>query len=454
MTLAPDRGSRGAWPLLTGIGGLVISVVALYPGWLSFDSSYQYWQVRTGEFSNLSPVTMTALWKVVHSLGGPPAAMLVLHLVAYWSGLVLLALAMYRGAPARVAFVAALGFLPPVFVVLGHLWTDASLIAAMTLALGLMVFAGRRRWLLIVAMPVLLYAGAVRHNSLLAIVPLAWLWIRHWDGARAGASFGRHGISSGIARRLVAVLLIVAAAFGVGRALEHSLARERVSTWAIGALWDLAGVSLRTGTMLIPDFARTPGTSLESLRAKYTTYAGVPLFDGPGRVRHGLGDEIFGADEIARLRATWLAAIVDHPGAYLDHRLAVSRRLFGSYRDALEGLFFVPTAVPYRDNPPTPAALSPLREQLVAAIRQARGWPVFVPALYVALATAVLVVGFRRRNTDSGELACVVAASGLLLVLPLTVFAPSAELRYCGWLFAASAIAVAALGSTMRRGAR
>ena len=48
------------------------SVLIFYPGFLSFDSAYQFWQARTGHFSNQSPVVMTALMAAIGLL---PAAL-------------------------------------------------------------------------------------------------------------------------------------------------------------------------------------------------------------------------------------------------------------------------------------------------------------------------------------------------------------------------------------------
>lgn len=448
----PHTGSR--WetmlPALVGAASLAVTIVVYYPGWFSYDSSFQLWQVRTGEFSNLSPVVMTALWRVVYSVWPSAGAMLILHVCAYWAGVALLSLALARHPVARTACVLGIGFVPPAFVVIGHLWTDASLIAAMMLSFGLTItgLVRRSRLPLVMALPVILYAGAVRHNSLVAIIPLCGLWAFAWlqpSALRGGPASPKIPVAKAIGVGVFVVL----ASFATGRALDYWLARERVSTWAIGALWDLAAISLDTSTVLVPKFARLPGTDLESLRAKYKPYAAVPLFEGPGRVRHGLGDEVFSSDELAALRRAWISAIVSHPISYARHRIAVTTRLFGSHGDDPEGLFFVPTVVPYRDNPPPGAALSPFRDTLIETLRRTRGWLIFSPALYLAIAVGAAVRGWTRRRAPEGKVALAVAASGLLLVLPLIFFAPSAELRYCGWLFTASVVAMIACGATL-----
>lgn len=56
----PSRGD-GAWVAAIALTGLVASLIVLYPGQYPFDSAYQFWQARTGTYSNLSPVTMPLL---------------------------------------------------------------------------------------------------------------------------------------------------------------------------------------------------------------------------------------------------------------------------------------------------------------------------------------------------------------------------------------------------------
>jgi hypothetical protein len=440
ITVQPPSRHAAVAPVLAAGAALCFSVALYYPGFMSFDSAYQYWQARSGRFSNLSPVTMTALWRAVDSLWPSPAALLVLHFTAYWTGIALLAASLWRSGRARVAFVLAAGFVPPAFVVMGHLWTDASLIAAMSLALGLTA-AGLARAsaaALALALPPLLYAGAVRHNSLLAIVPVALLWARAVGGVREGAPpASRSGIAAIAA-------IVVASSFVAGRGLDHLLARERVATWALVAGWDLAAISVRTGTMEVPDFARTPGLTLEDLREHYTPLANVPVFVSPEHVRHGMDGEEYSGDELKRLAGAWAAAVAAHPAAYLRHRLALTTSLFGRYDTDLEGLFFTPGVVAYQDNPPAKPALWSLRDRYVAMLRQWRGSLPFAPWPYLALATCALVAAWPRRRSVEGRIAVAAAASGLLLVLPLPLVAPSAELRYSGWMFVASVVAAAA----------
>jgi len=75
-----------ALPLLAASAAFCFSLALYFPGFMSFDSAYQYWQARSGHFSNLSPVAMTALWRAVDAGWPSPAALLTLHLAAFWLG--------------------------------------------------------------------------------------------------------------------------------------------------------------------------------------------------------------------------------------------------------------------------------------------------------------------------------------------------------------------------------
>jgi hypothetical protein len=406
---------RTAIPALVGMAAFAASVLIFYPGFQSFDSAYQFWQARTGHFSNQSPVVMTALWSAINAWWPSPAALLIVHLAAYWLGVVLLASAIVERTELRAGFILLVGFLPPPFVILGHLWTDSSLIAAMTLGFGLTVvaFVHHRILPLILALPVIVYAGAVRHNSLAAIVPLALLWA-------AAACEGRFAPARRGASVAIAAVVVVGS-FAFGRVLDHSLARDRVTTWALVAGWDLAALSVRNEAMLIPEFDRTPGLTLAHLRRDYSTYTNVPLFVADEHVRHGMDGEAYSDDERWRLARAWGASAPGAPAriprAPMGGHVAPVRAL----RRSARGLFFTPSVVPYRDNPPPPPVLWPGRERLIEFVRAHRGSFAFAPIGYLAIALAGSLIGWTRRRTPAGTIALALGTSGLLLVLPLVV---------------------------------
>ncbi|MBK7658584.1 MAG: hypothetical protein IPJ28_05285 [Betaproteobacteria bacterium] len=84
---------------IIGVAALAVfafSVATLYPGWYSFDTSWQLWQARNGRFSDLQPPGMAFAWSVLLAAGLPPGSLLVAHLAALAAGTALLGISVRR----------------------------------------------------------------------------------------------------------------------------------------------------------------------------------------------------------------------------------------------------------------------------------------------------------------------------------------------------------------------
>ena len=197
--------------------------------------------------------------------------------------------------------------------------------------------------------------------------------------------------------------------------------------------------------MLLPDFVRLPELTLDQLREKYSRYTSVPLFAPPHAMRDGLGMP-FTPDESRRLHDAWLDAVREHPAAYAEHRLAVTKAQFSRYRnDRPSDLGYIPYAVQYKDNPAFAQNETRLHRAAVDWYQVTVGWWISAPAVYVVLAIGCALIAWRGRSDFRAEFALATAVSGLLYVAPLPLVAPSAELRYSGWLFAAATISLVSL---------
>lgn len=444
--MTPSSRAHHLFPLLC----LALTVGAFHPGHLSFDSSYQFWQARTGEFSNVSPVAMTWLWSLVNRVWPGGGGMFLLNVVMFWSGVWLIACTLYSRPLHRVAATLVVAGVSPVPMILSHVWTDSALIACLTLASALILHAAERRDRIPLygAIPLLLYGGLIRHNALPALIPLLAWWVVVF--ARTGSSRTRLTAK----RLLPAVLVAALAVFGLGRALDSRLVVHRVSTIGITQVWDLTAISLATGTMLLPDFVLPPGVTLDQLREKYSPYTCVPLYAPPHAIRDGLAMP-FTASENTRLWEAWLDAVGRHPAAYAAHRFAVTRALFSRYRnDRPSDLGYIPHVVQYRDNPAVAPNDSLLHRMALAWYERTVGWWISAPAPYILLAIVCALLAWRSRGNLRADFALAMAASGLLYVAPMPLVAPSAELRYSGWLFAAATMSLIALVAARRRDAR
>ena len=101
-----------------------------------------------------------------------------------------------------------------------------------------------------------------------------------------------------------------------------------------------------------------------------------------------------------------------------------------------------PAIVPLRDNPAVAPPSGGLHRLVQPRLDSLVDTPVFAGWLYLLLSFGVLAFTAIRRRGPHDGLAAAVAASGLLLALPLLAFAPSADFRYLAWMVAASLMAL------------
>src|SRR5688572_14627932 len=296
-----------AWPWLLALAGAAFDLVAYWPGQMSFDSAYAWWQARGGETSTLVPPAFVLAWRAGLLLVDGPGAMFALQLALFWSGLALLARALRGGTIATAALFALVGLAPVVLVLRGHVWTDVALFCALTFATGALASAdagGRRGWL-VPALLALAWAGLLRHNALPAIVPLlAW-----------AASLALRVPGAPVRKGVLALALLVLAIAG-GRAIDAS-ARRQIPVWPSLAQFDLAAISVASGTLHLPPFMHGPALDHADLAQAFRPWSNTPMLHG---TRAGLRDPFeppFEAAQLHALRTAWLDAIRQEPRAWL-----------------------------------------------------------------------------------------------------------------------------------------
>jgi hypothetical protein len=266
-----------------------------------------------------------------------------------------------------------------------------------------------------------------------AIVPLLG-WAASLVLRPPGAGWRRVGLA-------VALLGLVVAS---GRVLDAGTQR-RIPLWPSLAQFDLAAISVASGTLYLPPFMHGPALDPDDLAQAFRPWSNTPMLHG---TRAGMRDPFepgFDAAQLEVLRHAWLDAIRREPSAWFAHRWALTRALFGTHApDWPLALVYVDAEAAYRDNPPlrdndgaVHRAVYKLAPRLVAT-----PWLAAWPCLVLGLVAAPMA--WRQRASLGGRIAVVLLASAWLYALPLTLFAPAAELRYLGWPCVASLLAFAA----------
>jgi hypothetical protein len=421
------------------LAGLAIHGAIFYPGWLSFDSAYQLWQARHLHFNNLSPAPMTAWLAVLLRIFDTQSAapLFFFHLILFWVGSALVLRPTFDRWSRVLLAIVAFAVATPLWWTLANVWTDSAVLAGYTAGVGLIVVScnlshvGRARFLHGFALVFLLYGSIARLNALPAAAPLFVLW---WLTRPSGVP--RVNV-----RAWIAMFALLCLSVGAGVALDRALSKERVRTWPVQVLHDLAGISVTTNTMYVPKFARDPKLTIETLRTAYTPYVAVPVLLTSPSLRSGIGVAPYTREESMALLRAWVSAIVNEPSAYMSHRLQMTGKLLLS-PDRSNSYSIGSGSVAYRDNP-APPPFSGLSKMIVDNFDHL-GWRFqFSFVLYLALFLATAYSLWHARRSDFvmtnalNYVGPALLASAALYVLPLFVFAPAADVRYLAWAVAA-----------------
>lgn len=419
------------------LAALLLQLLVFWPGYVSFDVLSQLEQGRSGLIYDISPPANALLLGGFDRLVAGTGLLFGLNALLFWGALA----AVLTALPLRRAHLWLLPGLFPLLPLLPHAWSDLHLLSVLALASALILHALRAadpkaaRWLWIGALLVLAWSTWVRHNALLAALPLALLVAL--VPARPGNAAGwvRRGLQ---AAGVLVLLLLVRAGSGL-------VVDRPVSVWAVTPMWDLQALSLRAGRVLLPPALIGPGLDVDELRAAFSPNTAVPLF---ARTPSGVADPTVERFDPARrdaLLSAWADAVRVDPGGWLAHRWTVFRRLFGAHRQGdLQHMV---------DSPEFLAGEAPagwrgaLHQRVRQAIEAAKRWGLLAPAPALLLGAALFVAGRRGGAGRAPELQWALLASALVYLLALFPLTPSAEQRYLAWplwaVLAAAALALA-----------
>ncbi|WP_139224845.1 hypothetical protein [Dokdonella immobilis] len=435
---ASTAGASRIGVALAAVVGFACALTVLYPGQYPFDSAYQLWQARHGIYSNITPVPMIGLWSLLLHVFGNPASLLCLNLALFWAGLGLCFQALPARAWVKVSGVLLTGLNPLALVQMAHLLSDAHMTALLALGAGLLVQSLRTgsRMAILAACLLLVYAGTIRQNALVAIVPFGPLVLMalkpRWR--------------MGTAAVLVSMIIAGTVTLATGMTLDRMLATERRDLWPMLALWDLAAISVATGELLLPPFTHGAGLDVEELRetGAFNPVSVTSLFSSS---RSGVNNgfiEPYSAEQRWTIAKAWWKAIADHPFAYLSHRGRTASLLFGRQSgQAPHGIAYYQARTDYRDNPPLPAAwFANAQGRLYRLADQLSSTWLFSALPLVLLNAGAFWLAWRRRGGAEGAFAAGISASALLYAASFLPLAPSAELRYLTWPIIAALPAV------------
>lgn len=435
MQAATRRPPYLVW--LAAFAGLVLAVIAAYPGYMSWDSAYQWWQARHGQFDATHPPIMAMLWQWTDRAIPGPGGMFLAQQALLWFALGGFAATLPCRVGYRLLVVLVLGFWPPLFGVSAYLWKDVWTMGAFALAAALLAaeLARPSRPVLALALACLVLACSFRHNAITGAVPMVLWIVLRWPSQGSAGGW-----------KAAALTLLVSTCVWAASKLPDLDPRVRPvdSVWSVVTLWDAAAVSVREGKLVYPPELVDPTLTIEELSGLFVDYSNGTVFH-TGKLNHSF-DGPYTAQEREALRRLAWELPTRYPASYFGHRLRVSEMLFGWDRAGLpDGQVFWPILHHYGDNPPLQVDRSPLQARVAQGLVGLVDSPWFAGWAYLLAALAVTGLGWRRRAVPRAGLAAALAASALCYALPLSLASGSSEFRYLAWPVLASLMALVLL---------
>ena len=434
MQPASSRPTR-SWPgWLAAAAGLAIALLSFYPGYMSWDSAFQWWQARHDIFDATHPPLMAMAWQLTDRVIAGPGGLFVLQQAGVWLALGGFAAALPCRARYRVLVVLALGLWPPLFAVSAFLWKDVWTLAGFGIAVALLAAEMQRpsRRRLGLALVFLALACSFRHNAITGAAPLVLWAMYRWP---------RSGHAPPL-RTLGRAALVSLAVWATSQ-LPNLDPRVRPvdSVWSVVTLWDAAAVSVREGRLVYPPELVDPSLTLDELRGLFVDYSNGTVYH-TGKLDHSFDGPYTDAQRSALRQLAWDLP-TRYPASYFGHRLRVAELLYGWDRAGLpDGQVIWPILHAYADNPPLDVQRSAFQVGVAERLLGMVDTPWFAGWIYLLASVLVMALGWRRRAVPQAGLAAAVAASGLAYALPLALVSGSAEFRYLVWPVLASLMAV------------
>jgi hypothetical protein len=426
-------------PLLAAALFLVQTLSTL-PGELTNDSREQLQQAISQHYADWHPPVMALVWSWLMRLGGTAGSLLALHQFLHWLGIGLIADGFHRIGRRREAWLVLAAGAFPIFLFYDRFVVkDVGMASALVAGTGMLVwFAVQNKrmplWVILFSGLCLLYGALIRTNAVFAIGPLLLLYS---VGGR------RLGIPKIIAWSIVTAVMAVPLSNLINHRLIGATPEYPIQSLQI---FDLMGIAVYSADDRVMG-ANPP--EMTEVQACYTSYWWDPVspWGSCPELRRDLGytRDVDTTDPatIVKTAQLWWAAILDHPIAYLAHRV----QYFNS------SLYFIVPALHFRyskftDLAPYGTRIITQREIHLDYLKSNfLCWPV------VWLWIGVGALALLRLSADAPATvltARLLITSGLLFAGAYLLIGVATDLRYYYWSI--MAILLGAIGASREIG--
>ena len=294
--------------------GFALTLAIFYPGVMTFDSKYLHEYAMKGTMGDWQSPVMVWLWGLIDPIAPGAGSMFLLIAATYWLGFGLLSLTLASRGTRVALLLPLLAMTPPSLALAGVIWRDVLFAVCWLLAASIaFAVAERQSWIRFagqaLGLALVVFGVLLRPNALLAAPILAAyaIWLSRTSAQRA------------------AILYIPAALvfFGAVQLVYYGvLDAKREHPLQTVMIFDLGGISHFARANQFPvEWSEAENAMLLDTCYQPTMWDIYWRLEPCDFVMRKIEREkgLFGTSAISR---AWLAAILNHPVAYLQHRSA------------------------------------------------------------------------------------------------------------------------------------
>lgn len=402
-----------------------LTCYCFFPGLMSYDSIYQYAQVKGDTILTSShPVIMAYTWMFLAHVYDNPGVLFIAFQLLYWVGIYFLAASLYERYASKIVFTVVFGLFPPLFIISLHVWKDVGMLVTLILGTAASIQFVKTKNLVFLAITILafLYSMLIRDNSIIIVIPLFSIIIHK---------------SYHLKKTCIMTIGLVLLWFGCQQLLNSKIQKN----YTLGTIlvWDLAAIAKETNTNVFPDYLVKGDEQqfLENVNANFNPYINVPVFTAVN----------FDPGESNRkdLLRHWLKTIVKHPKAYLKHRVEVFSQLFAIGKEKA----FYTFNMGIQENTYGIGFKNLTSEQLTKVFNffDKLSFLIFYKAWVYLILNVVLfiytVIPIKRNDLQEYSYISALTSSGIATAGSLLIIAPAGDFRYIIWVIASALISLA-----------
>jgi hypothetical protein len=421
----PSRAEPPPAPLLLLItvaallaAGFGLTLLIFYPGVMTFDAKFVYEDIAKGTVGDWQSPVMVWLWALIDPVAPGAGSIFLLIAGSYWLGFGILSLSLAFYGKRIALLLPLLAITPPALVLAGIIWRDV-LLAALWLLAAAIVFAMSERGRAIrltgqaPAFALITLGVLLRPNALLAAPILVAYAI--WASRLS------------LWRVAIVYVPVAIAFFGIVQFVYYGLLdAKRQHPLQTIMIYDLGGISHFSKQNQFPiNWNEAETEKLLNSCYQPTMWDIYWRLEPCDFVMRKIEREehLFGTSAIPKV---WLAAILRHPAAYLQHRSAFMWNFL-----AADNLVMW-TADVERAGQNVFADRAAFKG-LVRVQDALKSTPAFRPVFWLLVCVILCGIGWRRHASREAAFALGVCGSATIYVLSFYAVGVASDYRYGYW---------------------